>query len=171
MTAENKQALILHVEEMTGVFEDKLRGCGADVGALGEPPMKVLADEALRAWFDSQGGNGFLRRVSHRMRELVQDLPHRMRKAIESLIARYAPKPAPRKASVHVAEAASVAAGRRIVRDKLAPAMLPMPTIHGMHAVVPRPERPRPPPTISQETQFILDGLSACNRPLKSVQI
>jgi hypothetical protein len=95
MTADDKQSVILHIEEMTGVFESKLRDADVDLTNLSETPMKLLVDEALRAWFDGSGTNDFLRRVSHRMRELVADLPHRVRKAMATLLEKYSPKPAP----------------------------------------------------------------------------
>jgi len=160
MTADDRQAAILHIEEMTTVFESKLLDRGVDVAALPEKPMKMLVDEALRAWFDGSGSNNFLRRVSHRMRELVADLPHRVRKAIEVLVAKYAPKPAPRKNLTLVPAPTEVR--RNVVRDKLAPMKLPMPTIPAMHEDVIRSMACRSVDVHDfSENQLVLDGLSA----------
>jgi len=157
---DGAQAMTAHLLELTVHFKARLSERGVALENLAMPPLWMLADEALRSWFDSAGAKGFLRRVSHRMRELVADLPYRVRKAMETLVERYAPKSAPRR--VIALESASRDAGRGVMRDKPRPMKLPMPTFYQMHADAgPRPQICSGGTNISPGIQQILDGLSA----------
>jgi hypothetical protein len=165
VTSDDKSAMSAHVVELTKHFERRLRECEVPLEKLPSSPMQLLADEALRAWFDSCGGGGFLRRVSHRMRELVQDLPYRVRKAVESLVDKLKPKPEPRRClSPPMAPASSTnATGKPVQQDKPRPMKLLLPMLPEMHgAVIRRPERPpSTEPPISAEAKRIREGLSA----------
>ncbi len=165
VTSDEKQAMSAHIVELTKHFERRLRECEVPLEKLPSSPMQLLADEALRAWFDSCGGGGFLRRVSHRMRELVQDLPYRVRKAVESLVDKLKPKPEPRRClSPPMAPASSTnATGKPVQQDKPRPMKLLLPMLPEMHgAVIRRPERPpSTEPPISTGAKRIREGLSA----------
>jgi len=165
VTNDDKQAMTAHFVELTTHFEQRLRACEVPLETLETSPMKLLADEALRAWFDSSGGDGFLRRVSHCMGALVQDLPYRVRKAVEALVDKLKPKPEPRRCLSPLATLATPThdADKPEQRDKPPPMKLLLPKLPEMHgAVIRRPERPpSTEPPISAETRLIRDGLFA----------
>lgn len=87
-----------HLADMADVLRARFVERNTDFTTLPKSPVELLAEEALRAWFDLSGTNDYLRRVSHRMTALPADLPYRIRKAIDALLERYAPKPEPRRA-------------------------------------------------------------------------
>lgn len=97
VTREEKNALTTCLIESTDNFKACLRQRGVNVDALEGKPLEMLANEALRTWFQTPGGNGYLRRVSHRLSELRKDLPHHARNAITALVERHTPKPEPRR--------------------------------------------------------------------------
>lgn len=58
---------------------------------------EMLAEQAMKAWLDHPGANGFLRRTAHDLKRLVDDLPGFCQKALEKLIASLSPAPEPRR--------------------------------------------------------------------------
>lgn len=98
LAVESRLQMGGHLADMADVLRARFVERNTDLTTLPKPPVELLAEEALRAWFDSSGTNDYLRRVSHRMTALPADLPYRIRKAIEALLERYAPKPEPRRA-------------------------------------------------------------------------
>jgi len=60
-------------------------------------PCALLANEALRTWFAKPGGGDYLRRVSHPLSALRQDLPYHLRKAAKTQLELRTPKPEPRR--------------------------------------------------------------------------
>jgi HTH domain len=133
VSTEEVQAMTTHLVELAGHFEKRLSEHGVALESLEKPPLHMLAEEALRSWFDSPGANNFLRRVSHRMRELAADLPYRVRRALDTLMHKLVPKQEPRRASE------STDVGRRVVHDKPPPIKLPMPAFRSMGSMMQRP--------------------------------
>lgn len=99
---ESRLLMAGHLADMATLLQARFVERNVDLTRLEKPPIELLADEALRVWFDSAGSNDYLRRVSHRMGALPADLPYRARKALESLLERHAPKPEPRRAAMPI---------------------------------------------------------------------
>ncbi|MBK9259990.1 MAG: hypothetical protein IPM54_09160 [Polyangiaceae bacterium] len=99
LSVESRMQMAGHLADMATLLRARFVERNVDVTALEKSPVELLADEALRVWFDSPGANDYLRRVSHRMSALPADLPYRVRKAIEALLERLAPRPEPRRAA------------------------------------------------------------------------
>ncbi|MBK9266193.1 MAG: helix-turn-helix domain-containing protein [Polyangiaceae bacterium] len=171
VSRDDEQTLATHLAELSRLFEARLHEHGVDVDAFDEKPVQMLANEALRTWFDTPGGNGFLRRVSHPMNALRMDLPYRVRKAMKALLEKYAPKPEPRRLLAPVVALVSRTMGegkREVVPDK---PTIPLrrwagperpPAWQIKHLALPRPsERSSASVEISAETRRILEGLSA----------
>ena len=97
VSRDDQQALTDCLVESVDVFEARLHERRVQIEKLAVEPLEMLANEALRAWFDTPGANDYLRRVSHRMRALRADLPYRLRKAMEAQVERLKPKPEPRR--------------------------------------------------------------------------
>lgn len=97
---ESRMLMAGHLADMATLLQARFVERNVDLSRLEKPPVELLADEALRVWFDSAGSNDYLRRVSHRMGALPADLPYRARKALENLLERHAPKPEPRRAAL-----------------------------------------------------------------------
>lgn len=116
---DEKRALTMCLREGTDLFKKRLRERKVDVEKLETNPLEMLANEALRAWFDLKGTNKYLDRRSHPMSALLADLPYRLREAMKELVERHAPKPAPRKVIALVSPTMS-RAERGVSRDKLA---------------------------------------------------
>jgi hypothetical protein len=102
LAMESRLLMAGHLADMATLLHARFVERNVDVTRLEKPPVELLADEALRVWFDSAGTNDYLRRVSHRMGALPADLPYRARKALETLLERHAPKPEPRRAAVPI---------------------------------------------------------------------
>lgn len=155
LSVESQMLMAGHLADMATLLQARFVERNVDVTTLDKPPIELLADEALRVWFDSSGTNDYLRRVSHRMSALSADLPYRVRKAIESLLERNAPKPEPRRASTPVLPLAHLV-GR------------PLPAMMQPNASPPRtdenlfiPSKPTVAKTnLPSEVVQVLDGLS-----------
>jgi len=120
---DEKRALTRCLREGTDLFKKRLRERKVDVEKLETNPLEMLANEALRAWFDLKGTNKYLDRRSHPMSALLADLPYRLREAMKELVERHAPKPEPRKTLAPVIALVSPTmsrAERGVSRDKLA---------------------------------------------------
>jgi hypothetical protein len=102
LAVESQLLMAGHLADMATLLQARFVERNIDPTTLDKSPIELLADEALRVWFDSSGTNDYLRRVSHRMSALPADLPYRVRKAIESLLERLAPKPEPRRVATPV---------------------------------------------------------------------
>lgn len=102
LPTEARMLMAEHLAEMSTLLQARFAERNVNLQALGLAPVQLLAEEALRVWFDSSGSNDYLRRVSHRMSALPADLPYRIRKAIDTLVERHAPKPEPRRPTMHV---------------------------------------------------------------------
>jgi Helix-turn-helix domain len=98
-TLDDRTALITCLIDGTDVFETSLRERGGNLENLAMRPLEMLANEALRTWFDVPGENDYLRRVSHPVTALRKDLPYHIRKAMALLLQQNTPKPEPRRAS------------------------------------------------------------------------
>ncbi len=99
---ESRMLMAGHLADMAILLRARFVERNTDLSTLPKPPVELLADEALRAWFDSSGTNDYLRRVSHRMSALPADLPYRVRKAIDALLEQHAPKPEPRRTTATI---------------------------------------------------------------------
>ncbi|MDI1483564.1 hypothetical protein QHF84_43610, partial [Polyangium sp. y55x31] len=112
-----------HLADMAKLLQARFVERRVDLATLPRSPLELLADEALRVWFDSPGTNDYLRRVSHRLSALSDDLPFRVRKASEELLARHAPKPEPRRAPAAVVALVSATVGRKMPPAPRAPVL------------------------------------------------
>jgi hypothetical protein len=143
-----------HLADMATLLRARFVERNVDMTTLEKPPLELLADEALRVWFDSSGTNDYLRRVSHRMSALSADLPYRVRKAIEALLERLAPKPEPRRAVVPVLP---------FVRDVVRPTPAPSVTVQRTAEPASWAARPKPPiakTNLAPEVVEVVTGLS-----------
>jgi Helix-turn-helix domain len=93
-----REALATCLVESAEAFEASLRARGVDAKTFEIKPCALLVNEALRTWFDTPGGNNYLRRVSHPLGALRQDLPYHLRKATKTQLELHTPKPEPRRA-------------------------------------------------------------------------
>jgi hypothetical protein len=132
---ECAQALSACLVDYAELFVARLRERSVDVETLEAKPVEMLANEALCAWFNKIGTNGYLRRVSHRMHDLRADWPYHLDKTMAALIERYAPKPEPRRAVAPVVALVSATMSRN--ERKIVP--LPMPVFHSMNTLLARP--------------------------------
>ena len=152
---ESRMLMADHLADMATLLQARFVERNVDVTQLEKPPVDLLADEALRVWFDSSGANDYLRRVSHRMSALPADLPYRVRKAIEALLERLAPKPEPRKVITPVLPLAQMV-GRPVSEDTLIRAPRPAPASN-----IPSPPKPTIAKTnLSSDVLQVLEGLS-----------
>ncbi|HRI63040.1 MAG TPA: helix-turn-helix domain-containing protein, partial [Polyangium sp.] len=110
---ESRMLMAGHLADMATLLRAKFVERNVELSSLEKSPVELLADEALRVWFASSGTNDYLRRVSHRMSALSADLPYRVRKALDTLVERLAPKPEPRLAMPSIATSAQ-SVGRSI---------------------------------------------------------
>jgi hypothetical protein len=151
---ESRMLMAGHLADMATLLRARFVERNIDITTLENPPLELLADEALRVWFDSSGTNDYLRRVSHRMSALSADLPYRVRKAIEALLERLAPKPEPRRAALPVLPFV-----RDVVRSKPAPSEL----AQGPVGPVIWAARPKPPiakTNLAPDVVQVVTGLS-----------
>jgi hypothetical protein len=155
LPVESRLLMAGHLADMATVLHARFVERNIDMTKLDKPPVALLADEALRVWFDSSGTNDYLRRISHRMSALPADLPYRVRKAIEALLERLAPKPEPRRLATPVLPFADVI-GRAMPVDT-APVVMPQQSSEKVAV----PSRPTVAKTnLSTDVHAVLDGLS-----------
>ncbi len=159
LPVESQRLMAGHLADMATLLQARFVERNVDLTTLDKPPVELLADEALRVWFDSSGTNDYLRRVSHRMSTLPADLPYRVRKAIESLLERLALKPEPRRATTPVLPLA------HLVGQPLPATMqfnvAPPPTVESVFVPSETMAKPTVAKTnLSGDVAQVLDGLS-----------
>ena len=152
---EARMLLAGHLADMATLLRTKFVERNVDVSALEKSPIELLADEALRVWFASSGTNDYLRRVSHRMSALSADLPYRVRKALDTLLERFAPKPEPRLALPSVAMLAQ-SVGRAMPTMETLQPTLPVVATEKSIAVKPSIAKTN----LTEEVRQVLEGLS-----------
>ena len=86
-----------HVADIVKLFRARLLDRKASISEA--EARELLADEVMKAWLDHPGANNYLRKISHKLFALADDLPYYCRKAVERLLEKHSPPPEPRRAA------------------------------------------------------------------------